>query len=66
MFCNERAGLRSTKVVPPASLLYFRVDNARSGRKIAAIRIPPQQWLHLPQAGWGRHGILPRRDDEQS
>src|SRR4029077_19391053 len=64
--CRKCACSHGTKVVPPASLLHFRVDNTHSGRKIAAIRIPPQQMLYLPQAGWGRQGILPRRDDEQS
>jgi hypothetical protein len=45
----------------------FTVDIAKSGGKIAPIRIPLQQlWLHLPRIGLGQTGILSRREDEQS
>jgi len=53
------------EICPFAEL--FTVDNARSRGKIADVRIPPQHRLQFPQDSfWGRYGILPRRDDEQS
>jgi len=62
---NASQARRVQEICTPAEL--FTVDNARSRGKIADVRIPPQHTLQLPQdLFWGTHGILPRRDDEQS